>query len=539
MGPSQLIVFGAMGILAFAVFIFMLWSSRIQTVGPNEVLVISGRPNIIIDSRGNKHEVGFRVVKGGRAFVWPIIEKCEKLSLELMTLEIQTPEVVTKHGVPILVEAVAQIKVKGQDDAIMTAAEQFLGKSKTEVMGIAHQTLEGHLRAILGTLEVEELISSRDKFAERVQEMSGADLANMGLSIVSFTIKDIRDKQGYLDSLGKKAIAERQRDAAIGQAMAQRDAEIKRAQATSEAIEESSQFNKKAQVTKMAAETEIAQAQRDYQMKQAEYQAAVNQKKADADRAYDLQKFKVDQLVRAEELQVSVIAKQKEIEIQQQEIARKERELVAMVERPAEADKRKIELGATAEQFKLKATAEGEAESARMKGMARADVERAEGQALADAQKAKGLADAEILRAKGLYSAEVVQAQGLAEAEAVRARGLAEAEAMEKKAEAWKSYTDAAISQMFIDKLPEIIRAVSEPLAKTEKIIMISTGDGGIGASKLSKEVIDVVTQVPPMLEAVTGVDLKGMIERIQDKMVPPVPGKEPGDTEKARPPKK
>lgn len=518
MDPTFMFVIGAGGLLVFILLILLVYASRIQTVGPNEVLVISGRPNTIIDSKGNKHEVGFRIVKGGRAFVFPIIEKCEKLSLEIMTLEIQTPEVVTKHGVPILVDGVAQIKVKGEDLSIITAAEQFLGKSKSEIMGIAHQTLEGHLRAILGTMDVEELISNRDVFAGKVQEVSANDLANMGMVIVSFTIKDIRDKQGYLESLGKKAIAERQRDAAIGQAEAQRDAEIKRSEATSKAIEESSKFNKQAQVTKMANDAQVLQAQRDFQMKQAEFQASVNQKKAESDRAYDLQKFKVDQQVKAEEMQVLVVEKQKAIEVQAQEILRREKELVATVERPAEAERRRVELQASAEQFKLKATAEGESEATRMRGLARADAERAEGTAMADVNKAKGLADADVLKARGSSEAEVVKLRGLSEAESRRAIGLAEAEAMEKKAEAWKAYNDAAISQMFIDKLPEIVRAVSDPLSKTEKIVMISNGEGGIGASKLTKEILDVVTQVPPMLEAVTGVDLKGMIDRVSGK---------------------
>ncbi|HNW35325.1 MAG TPA: SPFH domain-containing protein [Candidatus Ozemobacteraceae bacterium] len=527
MEMTSLIALGVLGILLFLFLIIILWAGRVQTVGPNEVLIISGGSHTVVDPNGNKHTLGFKVVKGGRAFVWPIIERAERLSLELMTLEIQTPEVMTNSGVPVMVDGVAQIKVKSEEFAIHTAAEQFLGKSKSEIMGIAHQTLEGHLRAILGTMEVEEIIKNRDKFASNVQEVSAPDLARMGLVIVSFTIKDIRDKQGYLESLGKKAIAERQRDAAIGQAEAQRDAEIKRSEATAKAVEESSKFNKQAQVTKLANETVVAEAHRNNRIKVAEYEGAVNQKKADADKAYDLQKFKVDQLVRAEELQVTVIAKQKEIEIQQQEIKRRELELVATVERPAEAERKKVETLSQAEQFKLKATAEGEAESARMRGLARADVERAEGTAAADVSKIKGnyeadvrksqgLAEADIIRAKAMSQAEGVKAMGLAEAETRRAVGLAEAEAMEKKAAAWKSYNEAAISQMFIDKLPEIVRAVSEPLSKTEKIIMISNGGEGVGASKITKEIIDVVTQVPPMLEAVTGIDMREMLGKVK-----------------------
>ncbi len=552
MDPTTLITLGSLAILVFTVLIFILWSSRVQTVGPNEALIISGRPNVIVDSQGNKHEVGFRIVKGGRSFVWPIIEKCERLSLELMTLEIQTPEVVTKQGVPIMVDGVAQIKVKGEDFAIITAAEQFLGKSRSEIMAIAHQTLEGHLRAILGTMDVEELISSRDAFASQVQAVSAPDLSRMGLIILSFTIKDIRDNQKYLESLGKRAIAERQRDAAIGQANASSEADISRAQAQSKAVEESSKFQKQAQVKKLANDAEIAQAARDFKMKNAEYEASVNQKKAEADSAYSLQKYKQDQLIKAEEMQVSLIAKQKEIEIQKQEIERKKYELEAMVERPAEAEKKKVETLASAEMFKLKTTAEGDSESTRLKGMARADVERAEGNALADVQKAKGLAEAEVEKAHGMAQAEVAKARGLADAEAVKARGLAEAEsrraiglaeaeAMEKKAAAWRAYNEAAISQLFIDKLPEIVRAVAEPLARTERIIMISNGnDAGVGAGKLTKEIIDVVTQVPPALEAVTGIDLSTMIGKVKggnsndDTPKPPKPTPQP-----PQPPKK
>ena len=557
MEATTLVLVGSVCILVFGVLILVLWSSRVQTVGPNEVLIISGRPNVIMDSQGNKHEVGFRVVKGGRSFIWPIIEKCEKLSLELMTLEIQTPEVVTKEFVPILVDGVAQIKFKGEDFAIITAAEQFLGKSRSEVMTIAHQTLEGHLRAILGTMNVEELISNRDMFAQRVQEVSSPDLGRMGLVILSFTIKDIRDKVEYLETLSKRAIAERQGNAAVGQANASSEAEIRRSEAQAKAVEESSKFQKQAQVKKLGNDAEIAQAARDFKIKNAEFEASVNQKKAAADSAYGLQKFKQDQLIKAEEMQVMLISKQKEIEIQKQEIERKKFELEAMVEQPAMAERRNVESLASAEMFKLKATADGESESTRMKGLARADVERAEGNAAADVQKAKGLADAEVQKAHGVARAEVTKLQGLAEANAIQARGLAEAEsrkaiglaeaeAMEKKATAWRSYSEAAISQLFIDKLPEIVRAVAEPLSRTERIVMISSGnESGVGASKLTKEILDVVTQVPAALEAVTGVDLQAMIGHMKNRPIetsaPPAepPAKPDDGKNKGTPPKK
>src|SRR5512138_3145475 len=323
------------GIVAVLIvfFVFLgIWASRYTKVGPNQVLVISGRKHRIMEQDGTARDVGFRVVKGGGVFVWPVFEKVDLLSLELLTIDVQTPEVYTSKGVPVKVDGVAQIKVKGDDISIATASEQFLGKSTDEIRNIATQTLEGHLRAILGTMTVEEIYQNRDAFASKVQEVAAGDMANMGLGIVSFTIRDIRDSQGYLDALGKPRIAQVKRDAQIAQAEADRDAMIKSAQAS-----------QAGQEAKFAADTKIAEAQRDFQSNVQQYQAAVNQKKAEADLAYDLQRFKTGQLVKAEEVQVQIIEKQKQIELQQQEILRRERELDASVHKPADAERYKVE----------------------------------------------------------------------------------------------------------------------------------------------------------------------------------------------------
>ena len=264
------------------------------------------------------------------------------LSLELLTIDVQTPEVYTSKGVPVKVDGVAQIKVKGDDISIRTAAEQFLGKAQDEIRNIATQTLEGHLRAILGTMTVEEIYQNRDAFASKVQEVAAGDMANMGLTIVSFTIRDIRDTQGYLDALGKPRIAQVKRDAIIAQAEADRDSVIRSAQA-----------NQAGQEAKFQADTKVAEAQRDYQSNVAQYQATVNVQKAQADLAYDLQKFKTGQLVMAEEVQVQIVEKQKNIELQQQEILRKQRELEATVQKPADAERYKVETLANAQEIPI------------------------------------------------------------------------------------------------------------------------------------------------------------------------------------------
>ncbi len=356
---SGMTIVAALVVAVVIFFLFILVLSRYTKVGPNQVLIVSGRKHRLEDGS----MVGFRIVKGGGTFVWPILEKVDLLSLELLTIDVQTPEVYTSKGVPVKVDGVAQIKVKGDDVSIRTSAEQFLGKAQDEIRNIATQTLEGHLRAILGTMTVEEIYQNRDAFASKVQEVAAGDMANMGLGIVSFTIRDIRDTQGYLDALGKPRIAQVKRDAQIAQAEADRDAMIKSSQAT-----------QAGQEAKFAADSKIAEAQRDYQSNVAGYQATVNQKKAEADLAYDLQKFKTGQLVKAEEVQVQIIEKQKQIELQQQEILRKQRELEANVQKPADAERYKVETLANAKKFQLETEAAGAASATKATGFAGADV---------------------------------------------------------------------------------------------------------------------------------------------------------------------
>ena len=477
-------IVGAVVAALFVLFVFFgIWASRYTKVGPNQVLVISGRKRAMIDPDGTRREVGFRIVKGGGRFVWPVYEKVDILSLEILTIDVQTPEVYTSKGVPVRVDGVAQVKIKGDDISIATASEQFLSKSTDEIKSVAMQTLEGHLRAILGTMTVEEIYQNRDAFASKVQEVAAGDMANMGLGIVSFTIRDIRDSQGYLDALGKPRIAQVKRDAQIAQAEADRDAMIKSSQAT-----------QAGQEAKFVADTKIAEAQRDYQSNVAQYQAAVNQKKAEADLAYDLQKFKTGQLVKAEEVQVSIVEKQKQIELQQQEILRRQRELEATVQKPADAERYRVETLANATKFQLETEAEGAASAA----------------------KAKGFASADVSKATGIAEAEANKARGLAEAAVIEAQGKATASAMQAKAESFKQYNEAAVIEMIVRILPEIAGKISEPLAKTEKMVIINSGNGpGGGASKLTGDVTQIIAQLPPVLESLTGVKFEKLLEQV------------------------
>jgi len=465
------------GVVAVAVVLglcFLAWlMSRYQKVGPNEALIVYG---------GGRQT---HIVVGGGRFIWPYINQVQRLSLELMTLEVTTQEVYTEYGVPVTVDGIAQVKVDRNDEMIRTAAERFLGKSPTEVCAIALQTLEGHLRAILGTMTVEAIYKQRDEFAQRVAEVATSDLAGMGLRIDSFTIREIRDTKGYLDALGKARTAEVKRDATIGEAQAQRDAMAKSAEA-----------NRDGQVAKFAADTRVAEADRDYEMNVAQYRAAVAQQKAEADLAYDLQKFKTQQLVEREEVQVSVVEKEMQAQVQEREVLRKERELEATIRKPADAEKYRISTLAEAERTKRETEAAGAASAA--------------------AQIGKG--ESEAIRAKGLAQADVVRAIGLSEAEVIRQKGFAEAEAMMKKADAWQNYNQAAITEKVIEVLPQVASAVAAPLAKTERIVMINTGGdggGGIGASRITSDVASIIGQLPPVLEALSGIDFEGLLARL------------------------
>ncbi len=472
------------GVVIVVLMFFYTIARRWVKVGPNEVLIVSGGRHKVRNPDGTVEHLGYRIRKGGGTFVWPIIEQVQRLLLEVMTLNVTTPEVYSIQGVPVTVEGVAQVKVGGDDVSIRTAAEQFLSKRQDETLRVALQTIEGHLRAIIGTLTVEEIYRDRQAFAQKVQEVAGSDLANMGLVVVSFTIRDVRDTQGYLDAIGKPRIAMVKRDAIIGEAEAQRDATIKSAQA-----------NMAGQVGKFEADSKVAEAQRDYEINVATYQMLSRAKKAEADLAYDLQKFKVEQEVTKERVGVEIAERTRQIELEQQEIARKEKELTATVQKPAEAERFRIQQLAEAEQYRLRATAEGESDRERLEG---------EGEAAA------------------------VRAKGLAAAEVVKATGFSEAEAMTRKAEAWRLYNEAAITQIFLDKLPEIAAAISAPLSKMERMVVVSMGDGhagGTGAARVTQDVTSIIAQLPAVIEALTGMkmdDLLSKLPKLKGTIEPP-----------------
>ena len=443
----------------------------IKLAGPNEALIRSGGGTLP------------KVKVGGRIISLPIFHKTQRLSLEVMTLQVVTSKVYTSEGVAVSVDGVAQVKVARSEDAIRTAAQQFLAKAADEISQIALQTLEGNQRAVLGTMTVEQIYRDREAFAQRVREVAGPDMANMGLEIVSFTIRDIQDEQGYLDALGRARTAEVKRDAEIGEAEATRDANIRRAEAERDSGIAEAKANRDREAARFEADTRIAESERNFRVEQAGYEVQTNTRRAEAELAFQLQEAKTRQDIRQEELEVEVIERRKMIEIETEEITRRERELDASIRRPAEAERDQLQTVAAGEKAKIVAEAEAGSESLQLIG---------EGEA------------------------QAIRARGEAEADAIRARGLAEADAMHNKADAWKEYGQAAVIDKLLESLPEVAAAVSAPLAKTDRIVMISGGGEGIGASRLTGDVTRVVAQLPEVIESLTGIDILGTLKNLE-----------------------
>ncbi|PWA25551.1 hypothetical protein CCH79_00019656 [Gambusia affinis] len=287
------------------------------TVGPNEALVVSG---------GCCGSDTKSYIVGGWAWTWWLVTNSQRLSLEIMTLQPRCEDVETAEGVAITVTGVAQVKVMTDHDLLAVACEQFLGKSIRDIKAVLLQTLEGHLRSILGTLTVEQIYQDRDQFAKLVRDVAAPDVGRMGIEILSFTIKDVYDKLDYLSSLGKTQIAAVQRDADIGVAEAERDAGIREAECKKEMMD-----------VKFLADTKMADSKRELELQKAAFNQEVNTKKAESQLAYELQAAKEQQKIRLEEIEIQVVQRKKEITIEEKEIDRMEKELIATVKRPAEA----------------------------------------------------------------------------------------------------------------------------------------------------------------------------------------------------------
>ncbi|MEH6904242.1 flotillin family protein [Neobacillus drentensis] len=474
-------------VILILVALIGVFITKYRTAGPDEALIVTGsflgNGNVHVDESGNK----IKIIRGGGTFILPVFQQAKPLSLLSSKLEVTTPEVYTEQGVPVMADGVAIIKIGGSISEIATAAEQYLGKPKEDRESEAREVLEGHLRSILGSMTVEEIYKNRDKFSQEVQRVASQDLAKMGLVIVSFTIKDVRDKNGYLESLGKPRIAQVKRDADIATAEADKETRIKKAEAS-----------KEAKRNELERATEIAEAEKINLLKIAEYRREQDVAKARADQAYDLESARSKQEVMEQEMQIKIIERQKQIELEEKEIQRRERQYDSEVKKKADADRYSVEQSAAAN--KAKEMAEAEANKYRIEAMAKAEAER--------------------IRLDGLAKAEAQKAQGSTEAEIIRLKGLAEAEAKEKIAEAFEQFGQAAILDMVIKMLPEYAKQVAAPLSNIDKITVVDTGGSSEngGANKITSYATNLMASLQESLKASSGIDVKELIENYSGK---------------------
>ena len=457
-------------IAVVVVLVLLLLMSGMATLfrkaGPHEALIVYGLR-------------GTRIVKGRGTVIFPLVESCRQLSLQLMSFDVAPQQdLYTKQGVAVTVEAVAQIKVKSDPESIQTAAEQFLTKTDQAREGLIRLVMEGHLRGIIGQLSVEQIVKEPEMVGDRMRATCADDMSKMGLEVVSFTIKEVRDKNEYITNMGRPDVARIKRDADVATAEAERDTAIRRAEAMRAAAVAKAQADQERVLAEALSFAAQAEAQRDLEIKRAQYLEGVKRQQAQADKAYDIQSNVMEQQVRAEAVKIRQIEKEGEIKVQEAEILRHEKELISTVLKSAEIERKRIEMLAEAARQKMTVEAEGSASATRLQGEADADI---------------------ILR-----------------------KGEAEAKAMNVKAEAYQEWNQAAVVDKLITGLPEIVRAMAAPLANVDKITIVSTGEGNsAGMSKITGDMTKMAAQIPALFETLSGMqmsDLLGKVRGIQDR---------------------
>src|SRR5215467_9805574 len=463
-----LVISGLMVLVLF--FLLSVFASLYRKAGPHQALVVYGYG-------------GTRIIKGRGTVIMPMVETYRELSLQLMSFDVAPQQdLYTMQGVAVTVEAVAQIKVKSDPESVTTAAEQFLTKSDSEREGLIRLVMEGHLRGIIGQLSVEQIVKEPEMVGDRVRNTCADDMNKMGLEVISFTIKEVRDKNEYITNMGRPDIARIKRDADVAAAEAERDTAIKRADAQRAAAVAKAQADQERVMAETQSAAKQAEAQRDLEVKKATFKEMTTKQQAQADKAYELQTNVMQQQVIAEAVKIRQIEKEQEIKVQEAEILRHERELIAQVLKQAEIERRRIETLAEAEKLRLTMEAEGHASATRT--------------------------------------------QGEAEAEIIFKKGEAEARAMNVKAEAYQEYNQAAVVDKLITGLPEVVRALAAPLANVDKITVVSTGNGtSAGMNKVTGDIVSMAAQIPALFETLSGMqmsELLGKVRQIGDKAPKP-----------------
>ncbi len=409
-----------------------------------------------------------RILIGKAGWRIPFLERVDKISLRVMQVDVKTSEAVpTNEFINVSVDGVANVKVSSDPELLLRASEALLGMSRTEMVSLVTQVLEGNMREIVGSVGLKEMVQDRQGVAKKITENVVPDMQKLGIEVVNFNIQSFRDNAGTIENMGIDNVEQIRKNAQIAKANAQRDIAI----ATAEAQQQ-------ANAIRVEADKKIAEQNADLLVQQAEMKVVADTKKADADAAYSIQQETQRKTIEISKANADIARREKEAELMEKEIALQERKLDAEIRKQADA-------------MKYKAEKEAEADLIRR-------------QRDAEAKKYEAIQEAEAKKAE----AEALRFAMEQEAEGIRAKGIAEAEAIEKKAEAQKKMGEASILEMYLNALPEVVKGAAAPLAQTDKIVMY--GDGN--STRLIKDIMGSANQVVDGLKESTGIDLQAIL---------------------------
>ena len=454
------------GVILFVVIIVVLIAIGYVKAPPDTAFIISGyrKPRILIG------KAGVRI---------PFLERLDKLSLKMFSVDVKTTDYVPNaEYINVKVDATVKIII-GQSEEMMTLASKFfLNEAEDMIIRRVQDTLEGNMREIVGQMRLEEMVTDRKAFGERVQENAIPDLEKMGLEMISFNVQSFADQNNVIEDLGIDNISQIKKGAAVAKAQAERDIAIAQALAAKEAND-----------AKVESEMEIAEKQTALSIRQAELKQQSDVKKAEADAAYSIQEQEQRKTIEVTSANANIAKAEREAELKAREVEVKKQTLDAEIRAKADAERYRQEQEAQAELFKRQK--EAEARRYEKEQEAYAAMKIAEAQKFTKEQEAEG-----------------IEAVGKAEAEAIRAKALAEAEGIDKKAEAMKKYGEAAVIEMVMGALPEIAKNVAAPLGKVDKITMYGEGN----SAKLLADIINGTTQITEGISEGMGIDLKSLV---------------------------
>ncbi len=479
------VAIGGAALLVLLIVMFIL--SRIKVAGPNEAFIVTGRKGRAIKTADGATVTdlsGQKVVMGAAVFVMPVVQRLYKLDLSSREIPVSVSGAVSAQGIRCDADAVAIVKVGGTADMIRPAAQRFLHQ-QDRVEQFTGQVLSGALRSVVGRLTVEQIIRDRAAFAAHVAEEAESALTHQGLILDAFQLEDIRTAGSYLADLGRPEAARVLREAAIAEAQARQAAEQER----------------------MKAEGAIAESERNRALKKAEVQAEIDAARARSAAAGPLAEA---------ERQQAILTEQQKVAERNAEL--KERQLDTEVRKPADAARYKLEQEAEAARNAAVFKADADRQATIAAAQAKAEQERLTGEgekarrtALADAAAIEGAKQGEAEQRRRSAVAEAVEREGTAEASAILARGQAEAQAMQAKADAFAEYGEAAILDLLVRILPEVVKQASAPMGAIDKLTVISTD----GASSLTKSVAANVAQGLQLGTDLTGIDLAALLARL------------------------